>query len=264
MIPACPLTGQPCMAYKSCKITEISHNKDILCFDLCHNCIKTFLYKDTPVYMFDKIKKPSIPPDPIEITVKWLKNARWLSSLKQSWRQFIGEVGSFFKSSTLPEVTSQPKKIKSHKPFKPHIQIMPDKQMLKLTFPTGQVNTKDLIEFINTVNPEDFIKPNIPNVKCPKCGWTLTQLTENAKLGCPECYETFKEFIAPTIDKFHSGSQHIGKKPQVENQITSLEEKLKAAILNERYEDAVILRDQISIKKKELIDLRSKKSHEDN
>jgi len=217
----------------------------------------------------DKKKKPSSSLDPFAMTSGWLLGT--IPFLKRSWYEFISDIKSFFRHSTPVAKTEKSKPKSRPQPLKPHIQVMPDKQMLKLTFPTGQViNTQDLMKFINSVTPEDFIKPNVPNIVCPKCGWTLTQLMEKARLGCPECYETFKEFIAPTLGKYHAGSQHVGKKPKklseimpLENQIASLEEKLKNAISEERYEDATVLRDQINLKKKELADLRSKKPPED-
>ncbi len=103
------------------------------------------------------------------------------------------------------------------------------------------------------------------NSKCPNCGLTAKDLIYEGRPGCPVCYKYFNSFFI----SFYEGNKnkkYNGKKPfnYVEvpternniyelNQIifnsldkkSKLEKALKTAVMEERYEDAAVIRDKL-------------------
>jgi protein arginine kinase activator len=99
-----------------------------------------------------------------------------------------------------------------------------------------------------------------PQLQCPYCGYQLSTFRQNGRLGCTKCYESFKGALQPLISSIHGNVQHVDESVDVkkpENQasasagafsspeIKSLREKLKQLIVNEKFEEAALLRDQI-------------------
>ncbi len=83
-----------------------------------------------------------------------------------------------------------------------------------------------------------------------ECGMTLSRFREGGLLGCPKCYETFREELMPVIERSQGGRrQHMGARPVMgAPALTELEkrrEELRAAIEQEDYEQAARLRDAI-------------------
>ena len=94
----------------------------------------------------------------------------------------------------------------------------------------------------------------VENLVCPVCKTTLKDFKATGKLGCPNCYETFRDEVTNLIGKIAPGSTHkqeIGKiksKPKKltkEEQILKLREEMKTAVSEERYEDAAKIKKQI-------------------
>lgn len=93
----------------------------------------------------------------------------------------------------------------------------------------------------------------VTGVRCEKCGFTQADFKKTGRLGCPHCYETFKDMLAPMIEGMHKGSAHTGKVPrhaaarkEYHDRISQLELTLASAIKEERYEDAARHRDEIT------------------
>ncbi len=99
-----------------------------------------------------------------------------------------------------------------------------------------------------------------PQLQCPYCGYQLSTFRQNGRLGCTKCYESFKPALQPLISSIHGNVQHVEESVDVnkqENQtladgetattpeIRALREKMKELILNEKFEEAAHLRDQI-------------------
>ena len=89
-------------------------------------------------------------------------------------------------------------------------------------------------------------------VKCPNCGLSYVDFKKLGRLGCGECYTTFKKFLAPLLKKIHGSVAHYGKSPlktfQAPRKKVDLQElrrALQEAIENEDFEKAASLRDQI-------------------
>jgi protein arginine kinase activator len=105
----------------------------------------------------------------------------------------------------------------------------------------------------------DFEKPSeekeVAALKCPNCGLTYKDFKKVGRLGCGECYNTFKKFLAPLLKRIHGSGAHCGKCPVKVTSVKSPKKKvsdmqdlrgrLQKAIEMEAYEEAAKIRDQI-------------------
>lgn len=91
-------------------------------------------------------------------------------------------------------------------------------------------------------------------VKCPGCGLTYKEFKKVGRLGCGECYTTFKKYLAPLLKRIHGANFHYGKCPvkaagkpggKKRPDAQELRARLQKAIESEEYEEAARLRDQI-------------------
>lgn len=89
-------------------------------------------------------------------------------------------------------------------------------------------------------------------IKCPKCGFTQADFKKAGRLGCAECYHTFSEGLEGLLKTMHKGTRHAGKVPRalqqtrdVSDRLKLLQKKLEKAILEEDFETAAVLRDEI-------------------
>ena len=87
---------------------------------------------------------------------------------------------------------------------------------------------------------------------CPRCGLTRARLKKKGRLGCPECYEIFRDELLPLLESVHGSREHCGKVPgrmrtelQRREERAALQEQLQAAIEKEAFEEAAGLRDRI-------------------
>lgn len=95
-----------------------------------------------------------------------------------------------------------------------------------------------------------------PVVKCPMCGMTYGDFSKHGRLGCGQCYDTFRVKLDPLLEKIHGSSVHLGKVPgrkpkqeagkEKENQeIERLRRKLQSLVEQELFEEAAEVRDRI-------------------
>ncbi|MCA9407060.1 MAG: UvrB/UvrC motif-containing protein [Candidatus Omnitrophica bacterium] len=91
------------------------------------------------------------------------------------------------------------------------------------------------------------------NLKCTNCGMSYEDFRKFGRLGCSECYPSFKMHLATLLKKIHGANQHFGKTPvkmppsekkKIEN-LQDMKNKLLDAIQSENFELAAQLRDQI-------------------
>jgi protein arginine kinase activator len=97
-------------------------------------------------------------------------------------------------------------------------------------------------------------------ISCPKCGLSYDDFSVHGRLGCGECYETFKTRIGPLLDKIHGNNKHVGKTPlhalrgdigikdsqdPLETKLNGLRSKLQELVEEERFEEAAAVRDEI-------------------
>lgn len=112
--------------------------------------------------------------------------------------------------------------------------------------------------------------PRCPT-SCVGCGMSFAHFKKHGLLGCPACYQTFCERIGPMIERAHEGGcNHVGKVPkralhncksngdeariesllgdvrQREERLESLRQRLAKSIHDEEYEEAAMLRDELT------------------
>ena len=106
----------------------------------------------------------------------------------------------------------------------------------------------------------DFEKPSgkeeeMIAIRCPSCGLTYADFKKIGRLGCGECFNVFRKYLAPLLKRIHGSNQHIGKNPaktkvspkpyKKKAGLTELKNQLQKAIKEEAFEEAARLRDQI-------------------
>ncbi len=98
---------------------------------------------------------------------------------------------------------------------------------------------------------------------CPSCGMSLDELRKWNKVGCEDCYRTFREQLEPLVHRLHGAERHVSDEvvnPSRQETETSgkglgkvstnkkkkmLEKRLEQRIEEEDYERAAELRDRI-------------------
>jgi protein arginine kinase activator len=86
---------------------------------------------------------------------------------------------------------------------------------------------------------------------CPQCGGGVDQLQDTGLLGCPRCYEHFRDLVVPLVRRYHRASVHLGKAPRARGpraarrlELAQLRSALEAAVAAEDFEEAARLRDR--------------------
>lgn len=89
-------------------------------------------------------------------------------------------------------------------------------------------------------------------LSCDRCGTTFAEFKKTGFAGCDKCYEVFEKDVESILSKIQPSTTHKGKiagpkgeEIQRANEIKDLKEKLRLAVMDERYEDAAKLRDSI-------------------
>ena len=88
---------------------------------------------------------------------------------------------------------------------------------------------------------------------CSSCGMTYDDFRKVGRLGCGECYVTFKRSLGSLLKRIHGSPLHLGKSPVrllksakgSKTELLDLKRKLEQAIDHEEFEEAARLRDQI-------------------
>ena len=105
-----------------------------------------------------------------------------------------------------------------------------------------------LADFSKTQEPEE-----VSTKACPSCGMTYDDFRKVGRLGCADCYTTFKRSLGSLLKRIHGSPLHVGKSPMrllkpakvAKSELLELKRKLERAIEGEEFEEAVKLRDQI-------------------
>lgn len=133
-------------------------------------------------------------------------------------------------------------------------------------------------EFMEDFGTPEFMSMPIFNeikaLKCDSCGYTFQDIANTGKLGCGNCYEVFEDRLDPIIRRIQGANRHVGRMGKIidhkidkkmenqtsskkedlnsktvqtskENELEKLQEQLKQAIKEEKYEDAAKIRDEI-------------------
>ena len=86
--------------------------------------------------------------------------------------------------------------------------------------------------------------------RCPTCGISLREVSDSGKMGCADCYDTFRDYLRKLLPRISGNKVHTGKVPhasrkQAGDDLSGLKEKLQEAIRTENFEEATVLRDKI-------------------
>ena len=91
-------------------------------------------------------------------------------------------------------------------------------------------------------------------LECAHCGMSYEEFKKFGRLGCSECYQSFKDNLGTLLKKIHGSNRHSGKAPKKfppfkeEKKATTLEgirTQLQECIQREDFEKAAQLRDKI-------------------
>ena len=119
--------------------------------------------------------------------------------------------------------------------------------------------------FMDNFGSNEFIPmlSDLKTLKCNSCGYTFDDIANTGRLGCKDCYDVFQDRLDPIIKRIQGSNKHVGRigkiiDSKIENKEAvkeesketilekeKLENELKQAIKDERYEDAARLRDEI-------------------
>ncbi len=121
-------------------------------------------------------------------------------------------------------------------------------QAAGVAIPGQQPINKLLTKFVIGQSPKSTGK------ECPDCGITFAQIKRSNLIGCPGCYNAFRDSLGSLIEQAQYGaSSHIGRVPnrkhtpsQFELRAKKLMNELDAAVTAEQYERAAILRDRLN------------------
>jgi len=87
---------------------------------------------------------------------------------------------------------------------------------------------------------------------CDKCGERIDEFRSTGFLGCDRCYDVFADAVESMLTRIQPDTTHRGRVSGEEgekfrrtNRLKELKEQLQKAILEEKYEQAAQLRDQI-------------------
>ena len=117
-------------------------------------------------------------------------------------------------------------------------------------------STPEFMPFLNEVK----------QLTCDSCGSTFEDIINSGRYGCANCYDVFEDRMDPILKKLQGANRHNGRLGKISDNKVKFEEKdkvsneqgtnesnkleklqndLKLAIKEERYEDAAKLRDEI-------------------
>ena len=110
----------------------------------------------------------------------------------------------------------------------------------------------DLLAGLADVGKTQEAEEEVTAKACPTCGMTYEDFRKVGRLGCSECYPTFKRSLASLLKRIHGSPHHVGKSParlvkpqKAKTELTDLKRRLERAIELEEFEQAAHLRDQL-------------------
>lgn len=93
----------------------------------------------------------------------------------------------------------------------------------------------------------EYVLPE--EIKCKKCGYTLSKYRSTGLFGCDECYNTFKKEIDEILLKIQGKNRQIKEEKNIKkesiNQVDKLKQELQELVNQEKFEEAAVIRDKI-------------------
>jgi protein arginine kinase activator len=116
-----------------------------------------------------------------------------------------------------------------------------------------------LIDFDTASKIQSGTSQAAQSLRCEECGMTYTQFSKTGRFGCSSCYKYFDNRLDPLFKRVHGSTEHVGKIPkrgggkiQVKRKLDELKHELQQCIVQEEFEEAARLRDQIRELEKEI------------
>ena len=93
----------------------------------------------------------------------------------------------------------------------------------------------------------EYVLPE--EIKCKKCGYTLSKYRSTGLFGCDECYNTFKKEIDEILLKIQGKNRQIKEEKNIKkesiNQVNKIKQELQELVKQEKFEEAAVIRDKI-------------------
>lgn len=116
----------------------------------------------------------------------------------------------------------------------------------------GNIGTLSLTNMLASMFGESVSRGKPISKRCECCGASFSDIAQSGRVGCSECYTTFRNELIPSLNRLHGKAIHIGNTPSsekaeetAEEKIKNLKNKLSEAIAAEEFENAAKLRDEI-------------------
>ncbi|MBI4972931.1 MAG: hypothetical protein HZC16_03835, partial [Candidatus Omnitrophica bacterium] len=98
-----------------------------------------------------------------------------------------------------------------------HLTEIIDDQMTELHLCEGCAHQKsaqmeqqfglgDLLAGMAEFGDKPTLEKESVAVKCPKCGLTYMDFKKIGRLGCGQCYTTFKKYLGPLLKRIHGST----------------------------------------------------------
>jgi protein arginine kinase activator len=117
----------------------------------------------------------------------------------------------------------------------------------------------EMLSFLDVNEIDEYVYGSV----CKSCGLTFVDYRREGKLGCADCYQYLEDSLNSIITGYHGATTHTGKHPNnpadpvvdhyggmarisAKKSIAELKGLLKQAVVDERYEEAAVLRDKIT------------------
>ena len=131
-------------------------------------------------------------------------------------------------------------------------------EFLAKQFPSSQIPPLDIQPMIQELLSLFHGKDAEEDKTCPVCGRSLKEFRKTGMFGCDNCYNTFAEELDALLPRMQGADHHVGAMPEAfrldreaSEKERALKDRLDAAVADERYEDAALLRDEIKALKEE-------------
>lgn len=132
------------------------------------------------------------------------------------------------------------------------IHLCEDHAKEKGVFLNQTFSADDLFSNFSEALNGPSIAEEISKLVCPTCGMTYADFSKSGRLGCSECYQSFRSALLPLIKRVQRSATHKGKRPvssvkkvRRPTVLQKLQKKMEQCIADENFEEAAKIRDEI-------------------